>query len=369
MSYTSNISREPEIFVCEMNMNFSIVGSGSYSVVVKPYVENINKLIYSNVPPMNTCVSKIFAPYHKDELMKELRILQKVAQIDGCSDFTVNIIQASTIDKYELKNEVDILQKLKVLNDGKDIEGDFYQLVLEYGGPSLSDLKESSLSLSFTSFLHLINEFYKGIQALQKVGIVHRDIKPTNVLYDGNRLRIIDFGIACEVSDLYANNEDQLYILSYMYMYNPPEFYIASLIYEQLGKTNDFKTSLKRVFDKMAEYSKELETFYYEHYYKYNSSETYNSFAYKTAFKDFYKMIVDNDIKSVEDLFTREIALRSDIYSTSFVLKHLKRYIKFENTTQRQIFSQLFDMTSAINPYKRSNIQQILDFIDQNMFY
>jgi serine/threonine protein kinase len=36
------------------------------------------------------------------------------------------------------------------------------------------------------------------MQYLQKFGIIHRDIKPGNILYDGKNWKIADFGFSLE---------------------------------------------------------------------------------------------------------------------------------------------------------------------------
>lgn len=375
LSSSSNASSQSELFECDLNTNYCILGCGSYSVVIKPYITKVDTILYDNLDIHGGCkhnyVAKIYTEENKKEFDKELSILQKITTIDNYTNFTVPIAGASSFDVIELENEIDILQKLK-----KDTKRNFvpkeqlYQIVLGYGGVSICSIyKEYSyITLSFTTFMSMILEFYSGLQKLQDIGIIHRDIKPVNVLYDQVRLYIIDFSISCSVSQLYTNDPDQMYILSYMYMYNAPEFYIAYLMLKNEQSGMDFQTNLKQTFNTMGQYSKELEIFYYEHYYRYNKNEPYNIFSYQQGFSKFYDTILSKEIDSIQEIFTDDLAFKSDIYSSYFILKQLKKYIIFENALQKHIFNTLCDMTSALNPYERSSVSQILNYINDNMF-
>jgi serine/threonine protein kinase len=344
-------------------MHFHIVGSGSNSLVIRPAVKNVlSEEVLSTAKDVKDkdTVGKLFKLENKCEYDRELDILHKVLLIDNYTDFTVHVISASKISSNEFTYDPDIMKKVT--------DKELYQIVFEYGGINISNLNVTSIS--FPTFMSMIQSFYKGISSMQSVGIVHRDIKPLNVLYDGTKLNIIDFGLACDVAKLYdGTDEDQMHILSYMYMFNPPEFYIAYLVSENMNNGKDFKESADIAFDSMTNFTKELEAYYFEHYYRYNKNEPYNIFSYQQAFTKFYDMICARGIKRFEDLFNEELAYKSDIYSTSFVLKSLKRYIIFENNIQKDIFNQLFLMTSALNPLQRSNVTQILHFIEDNQFY
>ena len=85
---------------------------------------------------------------------------------------------------------------MRVFDWGEDEGGPY--LVLEFlGGGSLRSLLDSGSTLSEEQVAHIGWQAASGLAYAHRRGIVHRDIKPGNLLFDdeGN-LRIADFGVA-----------------------------------------------------------------------------------------------------------------------------------------------------------------------------
>ncbi len=325
--------------------NYEIIGKGSCSLIISQSLpeSNIVETLYSSTDYniSDKTITKLFTEENKTEFYKELKILKLVAEIPDHEHFTVKLISA---DKCHMKSEYQ------------------YQLVMENGGIPINKIRKN---IRFQDFIKLMINFYHGLNKLHLKGIVHRDIKPLNVLidYEKMKLNIIDFGIACRVEDVYKNNDDTNYLLSYMYMFHPPEFYAAALIYDHMGDGHNFKTSLDMAYNVLGTYNNELETFYREHYYRYNAYEVYNIYSYKQAFIDFFDTIREQNFQSMNTIFTDNMAYKSDVYASSFILKSLKKHIIFENLHERQMFNELFDMTYSLNPFLRKNVSDIIDYL------
>lgn len=70
-------------------------------------------------------------------------------------------------------------------------------LVMELlSGPSLHQLVHEHGALPMDQGLTVAHEVARGLMAAHAIGVVHRDIKPGNVMFDGNRIKLVDFGIA-----------------------------------------------------------------------------------------------------------------------------------------------------------------------------
>ncbi len=85
---------------------------------------------------------------------------------------------------------------VRVLDWGEEEAGPF--LVLEYmGGGSLSQIISRQVKLSLSQACHLGLEAGKALQYAHRQGLVHRDVKPANILFDEEgRGAIADFGLA-----------------------------------------------------------------------------------------------------------------------------------------------------------------------------
>lgn len=334
---------------------YDVVGTGNYSVVIHPVItSNLTKEFLEYSASDYRDVSKIFKKGNQAEFHNELDILLKVKSIPDYTHFTTAVKGASSFDSTTLQHQIDDME----------YDNEVYQIIFEYGGIPINKMH---CNIPFFQFLKLFKEFLAGIATLHNNSIVHRDIKPTNCLFTDNKLNLIDFGLACHVDDVYKNDDDANFILSYMYMYHPPEFYIVSLIYQHQKLCGSSLTdTIDEVFNTILPV--QLDKYYLQHYHRYFAYESYNIFAYQKAFSNFYNNIKVNNIHSLKELLTPEFVFKSDVFALSFVLKSLKSHIIFDNMEQRHIYKIIYNMMYALNPYERCTINEILEYIENNMY-
>ncbi len=99
-------------------------------------------------------------------------------------------------------NELKLARKIAHKNVGKmfDIneeEGTHY-ITMEYvSGQDLKGLIRQSGKLGFETTISIAKQICEGLSEAHKVGVVHRDLKPNNIMIDREgEVRIMDFGIA-----------------------------------------------------------------------------------------------------------------------------------------------------------------------------
>jgi serine/threonine protein kinase len=75
--------------------------------------------------------------------------------------------------------------------------GQFYLVMELVDGGSLDDLLEDERRISEVRTLEIGLQVAKGLEAALHVGLIHRDIKPGNILFTGQGMaKIVDFGLA-----------------------------------------------------------------------------------------------------------------------------------------------------------------------------
>src|SRR5262249_22903622 len=97
-------------------------------------------------------------------------------------------------------------------------------LVLEYvEGQSLSDLINRDGPLELTRAIGIIGQIADGLAAAQRLGIVHRDVKPGNILLSHDGLaKLADLGLAiCVDNELGEGSPSHTMAGTVAYM--PPE--------------------------------------------------------------------------------------------------------------------------------------------------
>src|SRR5262245_47573982 len=93
-----------------------------------------------------------------------------------------------------------------------DQEGDLHFLVMEYvDGASLQEIVTRHGPLEVTRAAHYIRQAALGLQHAHEVGLVHRDIKPGNLLLSRQGLvKILDLGLARLFRDTHGDRQGQL---------------------------------------------------------------------------------------------------------------------------------------------------------------
>lgn len=107
--------------------------------------------------------------------------------------------QASAEEQAKILNEIEILRQLDHPNIVRIYEyfedNKFIYIVMELiGGGELFDKIQAAHHFSERKAAEYFIQLLGGVNYLHKHNIVHRDLKPENILFDGELLKIVDFG-------------------------------------------------------------------------------------------------------------------------------------------------------------------------------
>jgi len=143
----------------------SIVGKGSYGVVISAMDTKANCKV----------AIKRIKPYAGDEwearhTLREVRLMRLLHKHP-------NVISLTNLWSRDEDNELYITMEL--------MDSDLHQII------------QSKQSLSEPHHQCLMKQLLLGVQAMHKLGVLHRDLKPGNLLVTRDcQLRITDFGLA-----------------------------------------------------------------------------------------------------------------------------------------------------------------------------
>ncbi|WP_022878842.1 Stk1 family PASTA domain-containing Ser/Thr kinase [Microbacterium sp. B19] len=131
--------------------------------------------------------------YVATDLRLERRVALKVMH-GHLSDDTV--FQSRFIQEARSAARLSDPHVVKVFDQGQD--GDMAYLVMEYlPGITLRELLREHKRLTVDQTLTIMDAILSGLAAAHRAGIVHRDVKPENVLLaEDGRIKIGDFGLA-----------------------------------------------------------------------------------------------------------------------------------------------------------------------------
>jgi serine/threonine protein kinase len=195
------------------------VSSGSFGCTFRRPVKCKGELTRKQLNHSNGNIGKVF--YDKDEAEAEYKLYKIVRKIDQSGTFTLPLHKKCNVLNFERADEVD-----KCDLNLEESRSNLVQLVYKYGGQDLygyidDHMQRGKLQGSFMKVFRAMGPVFSGLQRLNKAGWFHLDLKPGNILFDGKRVFVIDFGLMEKGSKVYRM--DNVRKLGFDYLYYPPE--------------------------------------------------------------------------------------------------------------------------------------------------
>jgi Protein kinase domain len=154
-----------------------------------------------------------------------LKLLRK--EFAGDATFTAKLREEARITASIKHPHV-----VEVFAVGED-HGQFYVVMELVDGGSLDDRMEDEKHISEMQTLEVGLQVAEGLQAALEAGLIHRDIKPGNILFaDRHTAKIVDFGLAL-LAEQHAESEGEIWGTPY---YIAPE--------RLVGAKEDFRSDL-----------------------------------------------------------------------------------------------------------------------------
>jgi len=158
-------------------------------------------------------IGKIFANYEISEKIGEggMGVVYKAKNFNNDETVALKVLAPEFVrDKTFLKRffrEANHLKEVNHINVSRFFElgheNKTYYIAMEYvDGPSIEDYLENKALLTEVEIVDIIIQVCEALNAINKLGIVHRDIKPGNILINSkNEIKIVDFGLTKKPTD------------------------------------------------------------------------------------------------------------------------------------------------------------------------
>lgn len=269
-------------------------------------------------------VGKVFN--NKKYGMTEVETQHVIASVDPEHLFTVNYYGKCLVGRITAADQINDCDKNIETNES-------VQIIYGHGGKDLWNvISDTPLHKMNDTFVQLFLKFQPviaGLKRLNAAGYLHMDIKPDNIVFDGNKVSVIDFGLMAKMSSLLTKGRSAQ--LAFDYPYYPPEFKLQS-VNDDLYK---FQTSFMQNFNVISFKEESLIAKELQRYLAMSKSE-------------------DDGVRNF-DKFNK-----SDIYSLGATLMILHKYMVTTDDMKTYIIKSFIMEMVNCNPYERSTWDDVL---------
>lgn len=214
------------------------VSYGTYGCVMRPAYKcpSSQGASSSRTPQVPKTVAKLFSrSRHYDA---ELEVDQRIKALDPQGEFTL-----TSQEHCRIQTSLYPLSELQKCGHHTFQIAYTPQIIYPDGGPDLKNVTGPAHNASFEDLFMALEPVFKGLITLENAGIVHQDIKPSNIVYDQTekKCKLIDFGTTVSFQDVFSSSN--LIFLQHGYMFFPPEYRLISGIMHKAINTRGINVS------------------------------------------------------------------------------------------------------------------------------
>lgn len=196
------------------------------------------------------------AVFHAYDLHMKRDVAIKVLSFQGSN---LPEIQQRFLKEAKVLASIDHPNVVRLFSAGLNADGEVYQVIEYIEGESLAKHLKEKEKLSMEEFKVIFLQVLKGLEHLHEKGIVHRDIKPGNIMLSRTeqgelKAQIIDLGIARTLGSLDSNTLTQTNAILGSPSYMSPEqcrgqkaeassdiYSLGCIMYEYIAGTPPFE--------------------------------------------------------------------------------------------------------------------------------
>jgi serine/threonine protein kinase len=356
----------------------SVVGEGSYGCVHKPRME-CSKSEKSKRLNSDKYISKFMLT--KDAIT-ELSEYTTISNIDKKKKYYLGkpLKCKPKKNKYNLNSakKCDIYEKYHDSNKTKRNNSTFSKfslLIIPDGGLDISkfgnSLERESVSVrnnKLKMFWKDSKKLFYGIMLFQKHGILHHDVKPQNILFDGSKLRFIDFGLMRKIKDVeYFSKNSENYIAEYPFWSYPFEFaYLNRDVYMKIAgfSIEEKNQYILKIEEELKDSSSKISIAFrlFFDYILNNSSEKEREQEIQLYLNDFVNFINDEMIPGNYEAFLEKSLNTIDLFGVGITLKFMLSFSKsFFDSDKINALNECFFNMMRPSVVHRYNTQQAVD--------
>jgi serine/threonine protein kinase len=200
----------------------TVIGHGTYGCIYRPPIKCSKKtrlhINYKNK------ISKLLSAKNAQ---KEYDEYSRVSTVDKNNEYHLGKPIICEADPDDLKQKTET-HECKKYNTNKNAE-EFKLLISDYGGITLTVFCDKHLSeQNLHKFFFSAAQLLKGLELFSKNGIIHRDIKPGNILWQSSgKLVFIDFGLTEDIDEFIKKIKTGEKTIKFHWSY-PLEYGLAS---------------------------------------------------------------------------------------------------------------------------------------------
>lgn len=187
-----HMSSRLQVFDPDRFQDVQNVGAGSHAMIFAAWDRDLERRVALKISLQDTLLD-VLGSEHLRALDIDAGLRQYMDEIDDASSRRYSILrEARLLAKIEHPNVISILD-VGVLDGSVTMV-----LPLLRRGP----LSDEAMAGSWREVLDTALAIGEGLAAIHDAGLIHRDLKPNNILFDERgRPRISDLGLACRLDD------------------------------------------------------------------------------------------------------------------------------------------------------------------------